>query len=63
METVQKVGKIVDIHFFENVALKKKLPVIMVNRPLFTNSTGQLRSAGSLIFLIKVWLIKKILNS
>ena len=27
LETVQKVGKIVDIHFFENVAFEKKLPV------------------------------------
>ena len=28
LETVQKDDKIVDIHFFENVAFEKKLPVI-----------------------------------
>ena len=27
LETIQKVDKIVDIHFFENVAIEKKLPV------------------------------------
>jgi hypothetical protein len=27
LETFQKVGKIMDIHFFENVAFEKKLPV------------------------------------
>ena len=27
LETVQKVGKIVDIHFFENVAFETNLPV------------------------------------
>ena len=27
VETVQKVGKIEDIHFFENVAFEKNLPV------------------------------------
>ena len=28
LETLQKFGKIVDIHFFENVAFEKKLPVL-----------------------------------
>jgi len=29
LETVQKVGKRVDIHFFENVVFKKDLPVFI----------------------------------
>jgi hypothetical protein len=30
LETVQKVGKIVDIHFFENVAFEKKIAYIYI---------------------------------
>jgi len=33
LETVQKLGKIVDVYFFENVAFEKNLPVIIEKIP------------------------------
>ena len=40
LETVcQKKGKIADIHFFENVALEKNLPVRLLSLLIFPTTT------------------------